>query len=299
MVMGNRMKPIVVGGGDTANLGATVDLRNYLFITQKAGQLLDANIDVLNRLRQLLASGIGGGSGSDMSPVVAKFDEILSQLKAGTLTAEVKEKLLSGAIRPLQKYTYKLDSARTDEAITIDGTYVLAWTDGDPSAIGLKLNTASDPVIYFDECNPLISLFGKVYLTHTAQAGKTLVLITSVLPIGGSVGAMSPGVLTVAPNMPVSNSQTWTNPASNPSLVLDCAGRSVVEFWVSEPTGSKTVRVYGSLDGSSYRETTSYTTGAATKTATDALTTGYRYIKIEIENTAAGAYVIELSASGR
>jgi len=89
----------------------------------------------------------------------------------------------------------------------------------------------------------------------------------------------------------------FTDPTENPTLTLDCAGRATVEFWVTEPTGGITVNIYGSTDNATWRFTTSYTTDPTTKTATDVLSLGYRYIKVEIVNTAPGSYRIEISAS--
>jgi len=95
---------------------------------------------------------------------------------------------------------------------------------------------------------------------------------------------------------PVSNSKSWINPITNPFLTLDCGGRSTVEFYVKEPTGSITVNIYGSRNSRDWRKTTEYTTDA-NGIATDVLSTGYQYVGVEIVNTALGDYLIEISAS--
>ena len=94
----------------------------------------------------------------------------------------------------------------------------------------------------------------------------------------------------------VSGRTTFTNPTANPTAVLNCAGRDTFEFYVSEPTGGKSVYVYGSLDNITWRLTFTYTTNGA-GTRTDVMETGYQFVKVEIDNTAAGSYIIEMSAT--
>lgn len=94
----------------------------------------------------------------------------------------------------------------------------------------------------------------------------------------------------------ISDSLSETDPATNPTLTLNCMGREYVEFYVSEPTGVQDVNIYGSLtgDAGTFRLTTTYITNGA-GIATDMLITGYQWVRIEIDNIAAGAYLIEMS----
>jgi len=94
----------------------------------------------------------------------------------------------------------------------------------------------------------------------------------------------------------VSDTEDFTDPADNPTLTLDCGGRSTVGFWVVEPTGDVTVQIYSSIDNSTWRAVDSYSTDADGN-AYDTLSIGCQYIKVEIQNTADGDYTIEISAS--
>jgi len=78
-----------------------------------------------------------------------------------------------------------MTTARTNFEHKVDGDYLLAWTDGDATDVRFKLNAQSNDEIYMSRLNPIPGPFNIIYLTHSAQAGKTLTLYTLRNPVSG------------------------------------------------------------------------------------------------------------------
>ena len=91
---------------------------------------------------------------------------------------ELRKRAESGEFTPYKVLTLALDGARTDELVTCDGEFIHAWTDGTLVGITIKFNLAMNDPIDLARHNPIYGLkFWRLYLTNTAQAGKTLDLL--------------------------------------------------------------------------------------------------------------------------
>ena len=91
---------------------------------------------------------------------------------------EMRKRTESGEWVPYSIKTFKLDTARTDEPVEIEGDFIHAWTDGVYDGIGVRLGREQNDLCYFKRRNPISGFnFWKFYLTNTAQAGKTLDLM--------------------------------------------------------------------------------------------------------------------------
>lgn len=98
---------------------------------------------------------------------------------AKTLSAvEMRKRAESGQWAPYSVKSIDLSSARTDEPVLIQGDFVHAWTDGIMDSIGLKFNHTNNDLVYLKRRNPISGFpFWKLFLSNTAQAGKTLDLM--------------------------------------------------------------------------------------------------------------------------
>jgi hypothetical protein len=89
--------------------------------------------------------------------------------------AELRKRAESGEYVPYSIKAFALDVAREDEPVECEGEFLHAWTDGTLTGIGLRINSLINDVIYFDRHNVIHGVkFWRLYLTNTAQAGKTL-----------------------------------------------------------------------------------------------------------------------------
>ena len=90
----------------------------------------------------------------------------------------LKKKVESGQWVPYSIKTISLTTARTDEPILVEGDFVHAWTDGELEGIGIRLGHVKNDLLYFKRRNPVSGFrFWAIFLTNTAQAGKTLDLM--------------------------------------------------------------------------------------------------------------------------
>lgn len=91
---------------------------------------------------------------------------------------EMRKQIESGGWVPYNTKTFKLDVARTDEKVVIEGDFIHAWTDGVLDGIGVRIGRVQNDLLYFKRRNPVSGFnFWEFYLTNTAQAGKTLDLM--------------------------------------------------------------------------------------------------------------------------
>ncbi len=94
----------------------------------------------------------------------------------GLTLAELKRLLESGQLVPYRVMEFDMTAARTDEPVVVEGDRLNVQTDGTLDGVTIRFNMQSSdevPVKYF---NPWRQQFFKLFLTHTAQAGKTLYL---------------------------------------------------------------------------------------------------------------------------
>ncbi|MGI2335742.1 MAG: hypothetical protein ACRKGH_03750 [Dehalogenimonas sp.] len=110
-------------------------------------------------------------SGSDATSL-----EMLYGIDVPTLS-DLRKKLESGEYFPYHTYTIAMDTAKTDFEVLLEGRSLAAWTDGSFSGVGIRLNHPNADVLYLDRWNPIkFQPFWKIYLTLSAQPGKTLQL---------------------------------------------------------------------------------------------------------------------------
>lgn len=96
----------------------------------------------------------------------------------GLTSPEQRQMAQTGQFVPYAVKSFALDAARTDEEVVVDGDFIHAWTDGDYAGIGVRYNIRSNDLVYFQRRNPIYGFkFWTLYLTHTAQVGKTLDLL--------------------------------------------------------------------------------------------------------------------------
>jgi hypothetical protein len=91
---------------------------------------------------------------------------------------EMKTLLESGQYMPYDILRNGIDmtTARTDEEFVVEGDHLTAQTDGTLDGVTIRFNIQSAPAVPIKYFNPWSQQFFRIYLTHTAQAGKTLYL---------------------------------------------------------------------------------------------------------------------------
>jgi len=90
----------------------------------------------------------------------------------------LRQQAESGQYVPYAIKSFAMDNARANEVVVVEGDYLHAWTDGSYAGIGIRYNNLNNDLVYFDRRNPIYGFrFWKLYLTHTAQAGKALDLM--------------------------------------------------------------------------------------------------------------------------
>jgi hypothetical protein len=130
-------------------------------------------LDRLTRLDDLM---LANTRAIDNLTDVLKSQQGTVVFKTSGLTNELKKKLESKQTSPYTVESYTLDTARVDEEVVIDGDVILAATDGDLAGCSIKLNNNTNATIPLDYYNPLKLHFFKIFLTTSAQSGKTLQL---------------------------------------------------------------------------------------------------------------------------
>ena len=120
--------------------------------------LLVANLEAIKELGDLTRIGLGP----------EKILDLVEQRKQAE----------SGQWTPYAIKSFSLTAARTDELVTVEGDFLHAYTDGAYTGIGVRFNHQQNDLVYFERHNPIYGpRFWKLFLTNTAQAGKTLDLM--------------------------------------------------------------------------------------------------------------------------
>jgi len=120
----------------------------------------------------------------ERNPNLAKVSpEVLQVILLDELTGRVAEffdgvkgKVIDGP--PYNVMEIPMDTAVTDKELDIPGIGLVANTDGTLSGVSIKFDSvayAAIPLIMFK--NPRFYPFERIYVTFTAQAGKTLYLL--------------------------------------------------------------------------------------------------------------------------
>jgi len=93
----------------------------------------------------------------------------------GLSLAEQRKLAETGQWVPYDDKRYAMDYARTDFEVVCEGDFLHVWTDGSYDDIAVRFNHLSNPLVYLARRNPIYGFkFWKVFLTHAAQAGKTI-----------------------------------------------------------------------------------------------------------------------------
>jgi len=153
-------------------------------------------LDHFTRADELLAELLMINRGMAASLGIAPAQAVSPNMQA------LKEALTNGQTIPYDiiggDSGLAMDSARSDQQFEIEGTNLVAATDGDLDGVTIRFNSSIArpvPIKYF---NPWSQPFFKIYLTHTAQSGKTLYLaigrgttaITGGISFAGQTGGM-------------------------------------------------------------------------------------------------------------
>jgi len=127
-------------------------------------------LDYVSRMDELLIAHL-----KLMKSLELSLNVMIPPIQKLPLT-EMRRQLETGQYIPYDIKEFDLSSARTDEPIEIEGDHLTAQTDGTLTGVTIRFNMPTAgvvPLVYF---NPFKQQFFKLYLTHTAQAGKTLYL---------------------------------------------------------------------------------------------------------------------------
>lgn len=101
-----------------------------------------------------------------------------------------REALVSGTKKDYEVKTIALDAANTDLPIFIQGNVLAVWTDGAISDLSLRVNHLSASALPLRAFVPLAIKFYQLFLSNSAQTGKTLYLFAGR---GANVAALGSG----------------------------------------------------------------------------------------------------------
>lgn len=109
---------------------------------------------------------------SDVAEMITAFQE-LSELESSEVVAKFWGR--SPGSRDYDIYDISLAAAATDHELPITGYFVYAWTDGTLDGISIKPNSKEFKSIPLEQQGYESAVgFDRLWLTWTAQAGKTL-----------------------------------------------------------------------------------------------------------------------------
>lgn len=188
-----------------------------------------------------LLMGILGSQWAIAQRQGVKADEIKAAMKANAVQqiitlGMVPEEMPEG-ILPFTRVPLKLDTARVFEELPVSGQWI-SVESCDGSDVACYVNQRSNPTpdpIYLDKITSVAFPFKTLYLKHTAQAGKTVVLLIGRVNL--QLETDSPAMLKQRWGVP--REPTWThgtvtdNPAAGTVLVTKTV------------TAGKTGRLFG------------------------------------------------------
>jgi len=178
---------------------------------------------------------------------------ILNQLRAEkglpTLLSEpeLKNQLVSGQLTPYEiiggESGLSLTTARTNAKFRIQADQLSAQTDGTLAGVTIKFNRQDAHAVPIQYFNPWRIPFYEIYLTHTAQSGKTLYLVaTRQAGIGVSSGTASFSFLAEMKNKVSAVLDSYTTP-------IGIAGTYTSQAFSVEEYGVIVGSVFANLDG--------------------------------------------------
>ncbi len=120
---------------------------------------------------------------------------------AGADLVEQRRSAESGPWVPYSIKSFAMDTARTNELVGVEGDYLVAKVgDGTLAGVGVRFNHPANDLVSLEDFNPFYGFrWWKLYLTHTAQAGKTLKLMVG-REASAYAESQSITVQTIAPN---------------------------------------------------------------------------------------------------
>ena len=96
---------------------------------------------------------------------------------------------------------------------------------------------------------------------------------------------------------PTAQSEDYTDPTANPTLETDVGTRRNVEVYAKSIGASKTVKVYGSIDGTKWRLCDTLTTSSSSPYEIHkGYQNAYQFIKLELAETGTGTSTLEVTA---
>lgn len=104
---------------------------------------------------------------------MSKGDKMENSLK------ERLEEIKKSNIKTYQIVDLKLDTARSNEEFQIQGSYLYALAF-DGTDFNIKLNSISNDDIPLRVHRSVSGIFHRIFISHTAQAGKTIKLLFGV-----------------------------------------------------------------------------------------------------------------------
>lgn len=154
----------------------------------RSDELQIKNIEVLKGIQQTLLRGLPGTS-------------LDASIKLSNLI-DLKTSLMNNSLIPYTIKTFAMDTAATDQKVVVEGTNLVAATDGTLDGCFVRFNNQQSdrsPLKYFDWDLP----FFELYVTWLAQAGKTLYLAIgkqagakgTARSLGGFSSALAPELL--------------------------------------------------------------------------------------------------------
>lgn len=154
----------------------------------------------------------------------------------------------SPGYRDYDIFSFPMDAAVTDKEWPVEGYFLFSWTDGSLNGIQVRPNSKAHGAIPLEKMGFESSVgFDRIWLTWTAQAGKTLYIFVgrrkgsrlTQLNLGGGAGG-SGGV---------ANSSTW----SHGHKTVTASGTAEVMPTLGIPDGQKvTIRPLNSNTGLIY-----------------------------------------------
>lgn len=106
----------------------------------------------------------------------------------------LKNALITGQYQPYQIKKFALDNARTDELWPVEGDSIWWVTDGNFTGLSIKTNHPTADSIALDVYKDWSQRFFQIFLTSTAQAGKSLWLAVGRDGAVSALGAQNSGV---------------------------------------------------------------------------------------------------------
>ncbi len=132
-------------------------------------------LDFLTRLDELLVENLAAIKA--LNGVVPQLKQSIGGKPSTMNLQDTRKALENGELSHYEIRTLKMDAARNDEKLVVEGDFLHAWTDGTLDEVYVRLNQTQAGPLYFERRNPIVSPFFVIYLTHAAQVGKTLDLM--------------------------------------------------------------------------------------------------------------------------